>query len=325
MGSLSGSAMAFTAHTVATMDGRVTVALRAGGAGRPPPRGDASKLAALTAEAAGGGRAARDLSRDVRSRIPVVGLGARARRLGGLASEGRVRAARPRVRRRPGPSRRATRGGRARARRLARHWRERSRPGAPGDALQTRSSTTRRTARSRSGTASSCRRITSGSSGARATAVVCARCPRTSAASAGSSAGRTTCRSRASRSPSQAWRSTSHPPRTAATRGRQRSSTLRASRGRLSRRRATFSAHPPTRRTSRCARSSRASTSSAAAAARSSRQTAPTSRSPSTVRRGFCTPELDPAVLLAERQRFDPAGHYHRPDLFSLSLRERGA
>ena len=28
--------------------------------------------------------------------------------------------------------------------------------------------------------------------------------------------------------------------------------------------------------------------------------------------------ELDPSMLLAERQRFDPAGHYHRPDVLQL-------
>jgi len=31
--------------------------------------------------------------------------------------------------------------------------------------------------------------------------------------------------------------------------------------------------------------------------------------------------ELDPAVLLAERQRFDPAGHYHRPDVLRLKVK----
>ena len=30
--------------------------------------------------------------------------------------------------------------------------------------------------------------------------------------------------------------------------------------------------------------------------------------------------ELDPARLLAERQRFDPAGHYHRPDVLGLRV-----
>jgi nitrilase len=33
--------------------------------------------------------------------------------------------------------------------------------------------------------------------------------------------------------------------------------------------------------------------------------------------------DLDPAVLDAERQRFDPAGHYHRPDVLGLRLRSR--
>ena len=30
--------------------------------------------------------------------------------------------------------------------------------------------------------------------------------------------------------------------------------------------------------------------------------------------------ELDPSVLLAERQRFDPVGHYNRPDVLQLSV-----
>jgi nitrilase len=36
---------------------------------------------------------------------------------------------------------------------------------------------------------------------------------------------------------------------------------------------------------------------------------------------GILYAELDPPVLRAERQRFDPAGHYHRPDLLRLKLR----
>ncbi len=32
--------------------------------------------------------------------------------------------------------------------------------------------------------------------------------------------------------------------------------------------------------------------------------------------------ELEPARLLAERQRFDPAGHYNRPDVFRLRVRD---
>jgi nitrilase len=33
---------------------------------------------------------------------------------------------------------------------------------------------------------------------------------------------------------------------------------------------------------------------------------------------GILYAELDPALLLGERQRFDPAGHYHRPELLCL-------
>ena len=36
---------------------------------------------------------------------------------------------------------------------------------------------------------------------------------------------------------------------------------------------------------------------------------------------GVLYAELDPAVLRAERQRFDPAGHYHRPDILRLKVR----
>ena len=36
---------------------------------------------------------------------------------------------------------------------------------------------------------------------------------------------------------------------------------------------------------------------------------------------GILTAELDPQRLDEERQRFDPAGHYHRPDVFSLRVR----
>jgi len=38
---------------------------------------------------------------------------------------------------------------------------------------------------------------------------------------------------------------------------------------------------------------------------------------------GILYAELDPALLRAERQRFDPAGHYHRPDVFRLKVRGR--
>ncbi len=36
---------------------------------------------------------------------------------------------------------------------------------------------------------------------------------------------------------------------------------------------------------------------------------------------GILVAELDPERLYAERQRFDPAGHYHRPDVLSLRVR----
>jgi nitrilase len=37
---------------------------------------------------------------------------------------------------------------------------------------------------------------------------------------------------------------------------------------------------------------------------------------------GILYAELDPEVLLQARQRFDPAGHYHRPDLLQLTVRD---
>jgi nitrilase len=35
---------------------------------------------------------------------------------------------------------------------------------------------------------------------------------------------------------------------------------------------------------------------------------------------GILTAILEPSLLDQERQRFDPAGHYHRPDILSLKL-----
>lgn len=35
---------------------------------------------------------------------------------------------------------------------------------------------------------------------------------------------------------------------------------------------------------------------------------------------GILYAELDPQRLYEERQRFDPAGHYHRPDVFRLEI-----
>ena len=40
---------------------------------------------------------------------------------------------------------------------------------------------------------------------------------------------------------------------------------------------------------------------------------------------GILYAELDPARLLAERQRFDPVGHYSRPDVLELTVRVDGA
>ena len=38
---------------------------------------------------------------------------------------------------------------------------------------------------------------------------------------------------------------------------------------------------------------------------------------------GVLYAELDPRRLYEEKQRFDPAGHYHRPDVFQLKIRRR--
>ena len=38
---------------------------------------------------------------------------------------------------------------------------------------------------------------------------------------------------------------------------------------------------------------------------------------------GILYAELDPEVLLQARQRFDPAGHYHRPDVLQLTVRDQ--
>ena len=35
---------------------------------------------------------------------------------------------------------------------------------------------------------------------------------------------------------------------------------------------------------------------------------------------GILYADLDPARMYAARQRFDPAGHYHRPDVLSLKV-----
>ena len=39
---------------------------------------------------------------------------------------------------------------------------------------------------------------------------------------------------------------------------------------------------------------------------------------------GILYAELDPTVLREERQRFDPAGHYHRPDILRLDVTPNG-
>ena len=125
---------------------------------------------------------------------------------------------------------------------------------------------------------------------------------------------RTTCRSRASRSTSRASRSTSPRPRTTPTPGRRRSCTWRWSRGPSWSRLATSSERRPIRdlrggpRRHRGRRSRR-------------RDPRPGRRLPrrTALRRGGDPRGLDPARL-EERQRFDAAGHYHRPDVLKLRV-----
>ena len=40
---------------------------------------------------------------------------------------------------------------------------------------------------------------------------------------------------------------------------------------------------------------------------------------------GILYADLDPQMLYEERQRFDAAGHYHRPDVLSLKVSAPGA
>ena len=65
-------------------------------------------------------------------------------------------------------------------------------------------------------------------------------------------------------------------------------------------------------------------TCSAAAARRFSPRTARTSPARSTDEEGVLYADLEPQRLDEERQRFDPAGHYHRPDVFRLDLTREG-
>ena len=44
---------------------------------------------------------------------------------------------------------------------------------------------------------------------------------------------------------------------------------------------------------------------------------------PTVATEGLVTAELDRGVLTAERQSFDPAGHYARPDVFDLRVDRR--
>ena len=110
--------------------------LRAGGAGDPRPRADARQARVARGRGGRGGRGARRLSRDVRRGVPVVALGEGVRGLAERCRTADVRAARAEL----GRGRRAAERRLAAVARelgdLARHRRQRGRAGAARDDLQ---------------------------------------------------------------------------------------------------------------------------------------------------------------------------------------------
>ena len=165
------------------------------------------------------GARARRLPGDVRARVPVVALGEGARRLGRPAREGGVRVARAASRSR---CRARRRRGSATVAREHGVWLvtgvnevDPERPGTLYNSLLYHAPDGSLAAAPPQARADEPRAARLGS-GRRSRAQAVA--DRRSAASAGSSAGRTTCRSRASRSTSRASRSTSRRPPTTATR-----------------------------------------------------------------------------------------------------------
>ena len=236
------------------------------------------------------------------------------RRLGRPAREGRFRPARRAVGRGPGPRRRPARRGGAGERRLARHGVTEIDPERPGTLYNTL------LYHDLDGrlriTGSSSLRTTSAWSGARETGAASGRSKRRSAARRAHLLGELHA-ARALRALRVGHRDLRRLDRGRLRRLAGDARAPGASRGPSWSRLATSSERRPIRDFLRGG--PRRIELVGRGGARSSARTAPTSPDRSTARRGSST-RSSTARLHEERQRFDPAGHYHRPDVLKLRV-----